>query len=97
MCLMSLSCPSPPLYRFRRYWLQVLNAPAYSFLRMGCGVTAIDQNDALALARRALASILPDPVFGTLSEDIDVRTLDPHHILPNMGDCSTRGVWFPRV
>jgi hypothetical protein len=33
-------------------------------------------------------------------EDIDVRDLhlvDQSHVVPNMGDPSIRGVWFPRT
>ncbi|WP_255356377.1 hypothetical protein [Lysobacter sp. Root983] len=29
--------------------------------------------------------------------DIDIRDLDPRHVLPNIGVCSVRGVWYPNV
>jgi hypothetical protein len=29
-------------------------------------------------------------------EDVDVSQLDAGHVLPNMGDPTLRGVWFPR-
>jgi len=32
-----------------------------------------------------------------MEEDVDVRALDGGHVLPNMGDPSVRGVWYPRV
>jgi hypothetical protein len=28
-------------------------------------------------------------------EDVEVSALDPAHVLPNMGDPSQQGVWFP--
>ena len=28
-------------------------------------------------------------------EDIDVRALDPNHVLPNIGNVTSRGIWFP--
>jgi hypothetical protein len=28
-------------------------------------------------------------------EDIDIATLDPKHVLPNMADPSQPGIWFP--
>jgi hypothetical protein len=29
--------------------------------------------------------------------DIDLRTLDPEHVLPNIGPVVVRGVWYPRL
>jgi len=30
-------------------------------------------------------------------EDVDVRTLDQGHVVPNMGAVNFPGVWFPRL
>lgn len=30
-------------------------------------------------------------------EDVDIRTLDQHHVVPNMGPPNFKGVWFPRL
>ncbi|EAZ97904.1 hypothetical protein MELB17_13567 [Marinobacter sp. ELB17] len=30
-------------------------------------------------------------------ENIDVQTLDRDHVIPNMGVCTERGIWFPNV
>jgi hypothetical protein len=29
--------------------------------------------------------------------DIDIRTLDEKHVIPNIGPVVFRGVWFPRL
>jgi hypothetical protein len=52
-----------------RYWFTFHDPPEASFFALGCGVTAVDREDAERLL------------------------LD---VLPNMGDPSIRGVWFPR-
>lgn len=64
---------------------------------LGCGVTGVDRED----AERLLSSILFDhaelPRVLEVVQDVDVRELDPGHVLPNIGDPSIRGVWFPRA
>jgi hypothetical protein len=29
--------------------------------------------------------------------DVDIRTLDAKHVLPNAGPVVVRGVWYPRL
>jgi hypothetical protein len=59
-------------------------------------VTAVDAEDArnLISAIALDGSALPD--IADVVEDVDVRTLDEGHVLPNMGDPTVRGVWYPR-
>jgi len=38
----------------------------------------------------------PLPAGFSVVEDVDVRDLDPGRVVPNMGDPTLRGVWFPR-
>ena len=62
------------------------------------GVTALDRADAESLL--AMSTFLagrPLPAISEVVEDVDVRGLDPSHVIPNMGDPSIRGVWFPRA
>jgi hypothetical protein len=37
----------------------------------------------------------PLPAVVEVVENVDVRDLDEGHVLPNLGDPSARGVWFP--
>jgi hypothetical protein len=60
---------------------------------MGCGVTGWTRDDALAISRERIPEDL-DATVGCI-EDVDVSTLDPRHILPNTGDVTVRGIWFP--
>jgi hypothetical protein len=78
-----------------RYWFEFENNVPYG-MKIGCGVTAYSYSDAL--------NILKDKVFKDSSqfqikrviEDVDVSTLDPGHVLPNMSPPNLRGIWFPQ-
>lgn len=64
---------------------------------LGYGVTAVDRRDAERLLSAALLGGESLPTGAVVAEDVDVRDLDEGHVLPNMGDPSVRGVWYPRV
>ena len=73
----------------RRFW----------FPGQGCwgvGVTAFTKEEASALAEQTAAR-LGWRLAGGVVEDVDVRTLDQQHVIPNMGACSDAGVWFPAL
>ena len=82
-----------------RYWLIFdvageVHVP--SRLRLGCGVTAYDRNDAMnILEREVFGGGLVPKVIQTI-EDVDVSTLDENHVLPNMETVTLRGVWYPK-
>jgi len=75
----------------RRFWFPTTAG-------FGIGVTAESEADARRLAEEAAARHLP-PGARLLSAvpDIDVRTLDPEHVLPNISPVVVRGVWYPRL
>jgi hypothetical protein len=77
-----------------RYWITFERNAEPSFLDLGCGVTALGKTDALTLLQKALGHELPP--IAAIIEDVDVRTLDQGHVIPNMGSPSERGVWFPK-
>ena len=68
-----------------------------SWTALGCGVTGVDRSDAEALLAASTLAEGGLPPVREVIQDVDVQTLDPGHVLPNMGDPSVRGVWFPRV
>jgi hypothetical protein len=78
---------------FRRYWFTFDPRRGPSRLRLGCGVTAANYDDALVLLKQ-LALEDANAIAGCI-EDVDVSTLDERHILPNIGDVTRRGIWFP--
>ena len=83
--------------RLHRYWLEFAMS---SFseptpLRLGCGVTAHAKTDALEIVRTRVFHGGEVPTVVSVIEDVDLSTLDPRHVLPNIGNPAVRGVWFP--
>ena len=74
--------------KLRRFWFQV-------DVGLGIGVTEFSEAEARALAeseaRRLGRRII------SCTPDIDVSTLDPRHVLPNLGPSAVRGIWYPRL
>jgi hypothetical protein len=72
----------------RRYWFQTKTG-------FGFGVTAYS----IADARELLAAVIHDRYREsevlTITEDVDIRSLDQAHVISNMGPPNLRGVWYP--
>jgi len=62
---------------------------------LGCSVTAYSYDDALYLLQSRLFRDTPIPPILKVAENVDVSTLDPGHVRPNMGVPIWRGIWFP--
>jgi hypothetical protein len=83
----------------KRYWLIV--SPDDKFGPRNFGVTAFSPQQAKSLIKEALVSMAWQHISKELIdkaeivENIDVRTLDENHVVPNMGVVSRQGVWFP--
>ena len=75
-----------------RFWIEFQLLPQQ---HVGYGVTAIDFADALKLLADTLDTQLPAPT--RVVHDVDVRTLDEGHVLPNMLPPDSRGIWFPML
>ena len=60
---------------------------------LGVGVTAYSREDAETLIRDAQIG----GEITSVSEDIDIRTLDQNHVIPNMGPVNFRGIWYPNL
>ena len=80
-----------PSGALRRYWIKFAT-PAPVGFTLGCGVTAFSETGARELALKACDG---EPVITSIVADIDISTLDAKHIIPNTGDCTRPGVWFP--
>jgi hypothetical protein len=90
-----------------RYWFVGSSEDRYG--QGGLGVTAFSKEDARALLREVLPSLLAQTFSSwrqwTLEaletaevvENIDVRLLDQGHVIPNMGLVIDRGVWWPKT
>jgi len=83
-----------PLHRF---WVRFDDLPpdVPPVLQLGCGVTAADEADCMALIRSAVFDGRKLPPIISIVCDLDVRTLDDRHVRPNMGNPAVRGIWFP--
>lgn len=81
-----------------RYWLE-FNFENYALIpfgtRMGCGVTALNYEDALNIVKNKVFNDKPIAPIKLTVENIDISTLDAGHVLLNMGMPSVRGIWFP--
>lgn len=60
--------------------------------RLGAGITAYSEADALALFAAAFGA---DEAPGPLRPILDAAELDQGHVIPNMGNMLKRGIWFP--
>jgi hypothetical protein len=75
-----------------RYWFKF----AVTGHELGCGVTAHDHDDAVALLRDTVFAGEALPKVEEVIEDVDIRSLDQKHVIPNMEPPIWRGVWFPK-
>lgn len=83
-----------------RYWFRFEPGESYSDLpsgvRLGCGVTAYDDQDAWLLLKQRVFKGSDLPKVIEMVRDVDVSTLDSSHVVPNMEVPIYRGIWFPR-
>ncbi len=81
-----------------RYWLKFDSTNADKLppgLQIGCGVTALNFNDALSIVKENIFKGQEIPELRDQKENIDISTLDQRHVVPNMKDPTLRGIWFP--
>ena len=64
---------------------------------LGIGVTAYSLEDAIDLIKSQDIAMMLKPNFDSYTENVDIQDLDQNHVIPNMGVCTNRGVWFPNV
>lgn len=81
--------------KLRRYWFTFHNPPQFSPLGLGCGITAYSCQEASEILATTVFVGRSVPIIKSVTEDIDVQTLDQYHVTPNMGQVTNRGVWFP--
>lgn len=77
-----------------RFWVTLAEDSNPS--RLGYGVTAFDEADALAILRHVVFGGQAMPDVREVRTDVDVRDLDQGHVVTNMNPPNWRGVWFPK-
>jgi hypothetical protein len=81
---------------YGRYWFRFEKLPNPSAINLGCGVTASDYEDAISLLRERVFGQNGPPPIEECIENVDVSTLEPKHVAPNLGAVHLRGIWFPQ-
>jgi hypothetical protein len=71
-----------------RYWFPCSK-------QFGIGVTAWTREEAEKMAHEILAKYYRGAEILGIVENVDVRTLDQKHVVPNMGPVTFVGVWYP--
>jgi hypothetical protein len=81
--------------QFHKFWFEfeTLNYPTQ--LNRGCGVTARDKEDAIALITAKVFGNKEVPIITNIIENVELDELNQSHVRPNIGDPEIRGVWFP--
>jgi hypothetical protein len=80
----------------RRYWFRFDGIGPDVLPTGGCGVTAHSYDDALFILSQTIFKDQIMPAVVEMIEDVDIRTLDQGHVVPNMEAPVWRGVWFPK-
>ncbi|KIX22026.1 hypothetical protein SY27_04955 [Flavobacterium sp. 316] len=79
-----------------RFWFNFEKSnPIPLGLHLGCGVTAYNYDDALLILRSKIFKNDYRMTIKDYIQDVDLRTLDSHHILPNILPPNNRGIWYP--
>lgn len=81
----------------KRYWFIFNDCDDFNILNLGCGITAHNKEDALSIINNIVFPIYGELEISNIIEDIDINILDKGHILPNIGNVISRGVWFPLI
>ena len=79
----------------KRYWFEFEDDHIPVGLKLGCGLTAFDYEDAVQILNRKVFKGRVIPIPNKVIEDIDVSTLDALHVLLNMAAPNVRGIWYP--
>ena len=79
---------------YRRFWFEFQPIGRPSPLNLGCGVTAHDHADAVALLQ---ACVFPNEGPLEIVRVVeDVALSSQNHVAPNIGAIGVRGIWFPQ-
>ena len=80
-----------------RYWFEFKHSDDIFLLglKLGCGVTAFNYDDAINILQEAIFKAKKLPDIKNCIENIDIKNLDQGHVIPNMWPPNFRGIWYP--
>lgn len=84
-----------------RYWIVFYPEDIYG--PRNIGVTAFSETHARNLVKQQIKNIGWMEITAEMIDsariipDIDIRLLDPGHVIPNMGAITFEGIWFPNL
>ena len=81
--------------KLNRFWFRFERFSEPTSLNFGCGVTAFDRSDAERILKSTVFADQNMPRIEDVVENIEFEMLESHHVAPNIGVMSVRGVWFP--
>lgn len=85
--------------QLRRFW--IITFPEDPLGPRNIGVTAFTIEEAKQIARNAILNMnlswIKIDAQTKFIEDIDIRSLDQDHVIPNIGVVSFQGIWFPNM
>ncbi|QDE68320.1 hypothetical protein [Myxococcus xanthus] len=83
--------------KLHRYWIGFSDRQLahHEGLGYGVGVTAFSLDDAVRMLGQQVFKESPVPSIERIIEDVDVSSLDPNHVLPNIAPPVFYGVWYP--
>ena len=82
--------------KLTRYWFEMDWGPEPVIENRYFEVTAWTLEDAVFLLETIIFKSGKLPCPKRVTNNIDVSKLDANHVLPNMGVCTIRGIWYPQ-
>ena len=85
----------------KRYWFILSKTDKFGLRNIGVSALSVSRAKLIILENLHLLTffriVSSDIDEAEVIENIDVRFLDPNHVIPNMGSVIFQGIWFPQL
>jgi hypothetical protein len=78
----------------KTFWITFISNSLPSLFQKGCGVSAVDEFEALSIINSNKMVILYTSGVDNI-KPINIDDVEKNHILPNVGNFAVRGIWYP--
>jgi len=79
----------------KQYWIHFKKSENPNPFNLGCGVTANDLFDAIAVIEQNGVRMRVKQEILMIKRIFEMVELDQKHVIPNIGNHLKRGIWFP--